>query len=294
MFQKLTTPRRFLTASSPLALALFIGIASNSTHATVVVSLQQDFSSSASLVDYIGSDANQFTLIHGATGTVDRWSIVSSAPDNALQGFRDSGGTSGNTTGTNGGLQKNDLGLANQMVVVQFDLQVTTWNSVSTSMPVLFIGSGFAASPTAGYQPTNESFARMQLQFTALDTFRMRTITEGEVSDFFTGKQTLTWLVNNTGVSQNYDLGGGISGSLGDDSQTVWVGSTNAISPTGVGINADITSIQDFRLAWNASNATVEFDNFVIGAVPEPSTYALFLGLGALGLVLARRNRRNH
>jgi hypothetical protein len=40
-------------------------------------------------------------------------------------------------------------------------------------------------------------------------------------------------------------------------------------------------------------NATLEWDNITVSAVPEPSTYAALFGLGALGLVMWRRRRRS-
>lgn len=44
--------------------------------------------------------------------------------------------------------------------------------------------------------------------------------------------------------------------------------------------------------AGSGSNAHLGIDNISLSAIPEPSTYGLFLGAGALGLVAYRRHRK--
>jgi hypothetical protein len=49
------------------------------------------------------------------------------------------------------------------------------------------------------------------------------------------------------------------------------------------------------RFVWSVGSGndySVEFDNITITAVPEPATYAVLAGIGALGLVLLRRRLR--
>ncbi|MBC8010188.1 MAG: PEP-CTERM sorting domain-containing protein, partial [Burkholderiales bacterium] len=45
------------------------------------------------------------------------------------------------------------------------------------------------------------------------------------------------------------------------------------------------------RLPQTSGTTTVEFSNFEISAIPEPSTYSVLAGLGVLGLAAFRRRR---
>jgi len=68
--------------------------------------------------------------------------------------------------------------------------------------------------------------------------------------------------------------------------------STNA---TGDGLANALASVTDFRFIFNNSGSGVQdilLDNFTVTGVPEPSTYALLVGILVFGLVGIKRNIR--
>ncbi|MEZ0215760.1 MAG: PEP-CTERM sorting domain-containing protein [Rariglobus sp.] len=99
----------------------------------------------------------------------------------------------------------------------------------------------------------------------------------------------------------------GVSSTVGDyDKMEMWVNPDSttlgvaftATNATGSGIS---TGIDTFALTAVGTGSTVLWDNLLIGtsqadvldvyAIPEPSTYAAFGGLAALGLATLRRRR---
>ncbi|TSJ77541.1 PEP-CTERM sorting domain-containing protein [Rariglobus hedericola] len=82
----------------------------------------------------------------------------------------------------------------------------------------------------------------------------------------------------------------GFTGSILDSSNSSIIGAFGTISdstPTFGGTSVAL------RLGTGGNNVMTSVDNLVLttSAVPEPSTYALLGGLGALGFVLSRRRR---
>ena len=64
---------------------------------------------------------------------------------------------------------------------------------------------------------------------------------------------------------------------------------------TGTGLANALASVTDFRFIFNNSGSGVQdilLDNFTVTGVPEPSTYALLVGILVFGLVGIKRNIR--
>lgn len=114
----------------------------------------------------------------------------------------------------------------------------------------------------------------------------------------FTGNQTITYVINNSGATFDYDLGSGISGTLANDFYRVYVGSTlltfggNASQAAANGT----ASLQGFRFSGaNPGTGTVAVDNITfatIAPVPEPNAILLLGAAGFLALVVRRVGRQ--
>ena len=71
---------------------------------------------------------------------------------------------------------------------------------------------------------------------------------------------------------------------------------SKVVNTTGTGsLDNTLASVTDFRFIFNNSGSGVQdilLDNFTVTGVPEPSTYALLVGILVFGLVGIKRNIR--
>jgi hypothetical protein len=84
--------------------------------------------------------------------------------------------------------------------------------------------------------------------------------------------------------------------SLAPGQSAVWINGVEAVSSYAFGATAGIggQTLKSFDIRSFSNNPwAAEFDNFAVSAVPEPTTYALLFGLGALGFAAYRRLRRS-
>ncbi len=86
----------------------------------------------------------------------------------------------------------------------------------------------------------------------------------------------------------SFNLVGSTTSGLIDGSSA---GLITGLGGTLTGLNWEADSYLILRWTNSTASAGLAIDNFAITAIPEPSTYALFAGLGAFGLVLRLRRR---
>ena len=70
---------------------------------------------------------------------------------------------------------------------------------------------------------------------------------------------------------------------------------TKTTNATGTGLANALASVTDFRFLFDNTGSGVQdilLDNFTVTGVPEPSTYALLVGILVFGLVGIKRNIR--
>ena len=107
----------------------------------------------------------------------------------------------------------------------------------------------------------------------------------------FTGMQNVFFVVNNTGSTFTYTAPDASSQMVANDTWDLWVGSTQQFNDRAA--TTGTISPTDFKMTWSAGVGTIQFDNFSITAIPEPSTWlAGALALGAIGFMRARRRVR--
>ncbi|WP_199119581.1 T9SS type A sorting domain-containing protein [Pedobacter sp. ASV28] len=85
-------------------------------------------------------------------------------------------------------------------------------------------------------------------------------------SQLFSGQQTITFLVNNTGISQVYLAPDGSSESVANDTWDLWVGNTKVYNDINAYGNADIKNLRFSMLSATATINTVkvQFDDIEI------------------------------
>lgn len=226
----------------------------------------QDFSAGGDFNSYVGSGANQFNEASGYGNMV-------------TTGFNMTLNTASYShAGVNG------LPFDSQAGYLQFSYNPVAPTAAAVNT-LFYIGGTY--SPTSN--PTNQvttpyTTLGMYVTNTTTGTWTIRDTAHGIAADpafSFTGSQTITIVLNNTGGSYDYDLGGGISGTLANDIYRIYVGSvlvsfSSNANLTAVNPNAVLTG---FSFTAQNQLGSVVLDNFVFATtpVPEPSTYVLLM-----------------
>jgi hypothetical protein len=176
-------------------------------------------------------------------------------------------------------------------VTVEFDFS-TTVNNVSFG--VYFGGSSRTSANLAIFNINTSS---------AVDTLRF--FTGGNPTTGAAGSQSGTTSSLNTGgwtIGKTYHATLNISYVTGTTANVTYTISDphtvssplTSFSATATGITMATAGEIGFRTSFSGGGGTLTLDNINIAtsSVPEPSTYALLGGLGALGLAMVLRRKR--
>ena len=244
----------------------------------------QDFSSSSTLSNYIGSGSGQFDAI--SPGTPNTATITGGAL------------TLNKTSNNSAAIARTTNLPTSSALLVQFDFSISgnsvvqnSSNAQSNNSTVSFyLGSGLSTSTTG---ETNSSVtARFNIGWTATSGQWNLLSSSGTASANQSGSQTISWYVNNGSSNVSYTGPDAGSYSVAAGTYDLWIGSTRSFSGTAVTTTGlDATDLK-FRWGASAANGTATFDNIAVSAIPEPSTYAALLGAAALvGAFWMRRER---
>ncbi|MEZ0540981.1 T9SS type A sorting domain-containing protein [Fibrella arboris] len=214
---------------------------------------QQNFSAGGTPANYVSSTpgTGQFNAISGATIT-----------NNTIQFDRSSGTGSGHFS------RSTDLSPVPGSLYIQMDFEVVSATAAAGNNVVdFYVGSGF---DNTVQNPVNaDVYARFGFNFTNTGyQFSVRHVPAGGAgaidSPVFTGKQTLTFVLNNTGRTVTYLQPGGGLQTLTDDTYDLWVGTTEVFN--GLPVLTATQTMTDFklRLTSNVYAAVFQFDNFLI------------------------------
>lgn len=240
----------------------------------------QDFSASTTVADYVNSTSptnGQWNSISvsgaGTTVSITNGALVFSRTGNA--------GSFSRTT---------DFSPTPTALMVQFSLSVSGNTSAQTTAAVFQIGSGFGTANSAETNANTYTRFGINLGGTAGE-FTLRNLATSTNSGTLSGTQALTWVINNTGGSITYTAPDSTTRSLSDDTAELWAG--NSIVLSAMAATTASQTMTDMKFAFTAGTGSISFDNFVITAIPEPSTYAALAGLAALiGVMVHRRRQR--
>lgn len=235
-----------------VCLLTIAGIASAQTYLT------QDFSSSIVVSDYVNASApsnGQWNAI-STSGAGTTWSINSGR----LRVVR---------TGNAGAMSRTtDFSPTPSHLLVKFDLSVPASSLSGTNAATFQIGSAF------GTANSNESTANCHSRLginltTSANQFSLRDIVGGTSSSNFTGTQSISWYINNSGSSITYTGPDGNSTTLANDRADVWVGTTNTFND--IAATTATQTLTDFKFVLSNGNTTIDLDNFSITPIPQAS-----------------------
>ncbi|WP_026904263.1 T9SS type A sorting domain-containing protein [Pedobacter glucosidilyticus] len=230
---------------------LFLLGLSNSVFAQTTI-FSQDFSSSAVVADYVSGTPGigQFTAINNATNN------PTSINSGTLR-FAKSGGSTGYFS------RITPFTGAPELLEVKFDFEISNnLAAAAITQATFYVGSNFENSASA--PATVDFHSRITFNFETTGSFSLRNIGPNTNGNIYTGKRTITLVINNTSSSQDYLAPSGVLESVGIDAYDIWVGNVKefndipATTPT-VGLNN-----MKFIYPSSSSNANLDFDNFVI------------------------------
>lgn len=225
---------------------------------------QQDFSTGSALSDYISASSPGATKFNGITGP------SASIVNGALQFDRPNNGTTGHFAHTT------DFSPTPGSLYIQLDFEVVSATATAGNSALLFyVGNGFSNGP--GNPSNADIYARFGINFTGNGhEFSVRHIPVGGTGSFnsatFTGRQTLTFVLNNTGYTVTYLQPGGGVQTLSNDTYDLWIGSSEVVN--GQPVITPTQTMTDFKLRIDDDvyAAVFQFDNFLIrdinGALP--------------------------
>ncbi|MHB8523929.1 MAG: PEP-CTERM sorting domain-containing protein [Limisphaerales bacterium] len=242
----------------------------------------QDFSSSGVVSDYVSTTPNngQFNAI-GSSGAGTTVSITGSA----LQYTRGSANT-GSFSRTS------DFSPVPTTLRYQFDLGVSGNTAAQTTAAVWQVGSGFGTANSA--EANSAVYARFAVNFTATaGQFQLRDVSSSANSANFSGTQTISWFLNNSGSTISYTAPDNSTESLANNTADIWAGTTRAFN--NVAVLTASQSMADMKFAFSQGSGTITMDNFSVApltAVPEPEAYTLVTAGALLAFAAWRRRAR--
>lgn len=256
-----------------------------SVSATTVFS--QNFSTSSTPADYIGTGANQVNGFMSSTGFT--WNIS----NGMLTGSRVAGGFGSITK--KGLAIDSSSGTLGSVYSFDFDLQ-TPPPSNGTG---LWFGIGTQyANDTVDAPTKTDSHSRFSILLRSDGTWSLNDINASITSTYsFSGKQTVTFVTNTSDTTFSYTepFAGGVTRQLAANSWNAYVG--NSLVLSGLASTATIDPT-DFKLrAGGLNNTSIVLDNISVStlqAVPIPETGAsvTITALFVCTMVLVHRARK--
>jgi hypothetical protein len=169
----------------------------------------------------------------------------------------------------------------------------TSWSMTLTTTNTLSVTGGEFATIGLQVENDNTSYSALMLSSTSTGNFIQAEGT-GFTSSFTpTANNTdvalrLTWDAGAQTLAAAYSLDGTNFTSVASFLPVTQWNNTGGGNVTN-GFNFEVFG--NSNLAASLSAGSVYADNFSVSAIPEPSTYAAFAGLGALGLAIWRRRQ---
>lgn len=216
----------------------------------------QNFNSSALLTDYVNSTTpnnGQFNAI-ATSGS----GMVVGINANQLRFVR---------TGNAGSYSRTtDFSPVPTALMYQFDMTLSGNTASATTAAVWQVGSGFGTANGPESNPATHSRLGLNIEANSGE-FSLRNITSGTNSAVFSGKQTVTWVINNSGNSLGYNAPNGTTQSLPNDSFDLWVGNSQVFND--VAVTTPSVDLKNIKFVFSAGAGTIDIDNIYINSLPS-------------------------
>ncbi len=218
--------------------------------------LMQNFSSSTTVSDYVSATPNntQFTSISATAGSAV--SIVGERLEFAR------------ATGGEGWFSRSvSFSTVPTTLMVQFNIEAMTTGGVQTTACLVKVGDGLNDVGTP-LDPNANIFARFGINFTATaGQFSLRNIDAGTNSANFTGKQTVTFVMNRSGASLTYVAPTGTNKTLANNAYDVYIGATLFID-AGAALTPSV-NLANFKFNFRPfnNNTSLRIDNIYINSL---------------------------
>jgi hypothetical protein len=246
---------------------IIIALMSLSTIASGEIIFSQDFSGGGTVSDYVNPN----------NPNSGQWNDISWATVNSAGLSFGAGGSFTRST---------DFSPTPQALIYKFDVSVKDNSFGTRSAAVFQIGSGFSKDVHTPEKDYN-AYAQFGLNFANYGGgFSFRNIVDNKdyTGTSFSGKYTVTWVINNSGTPVQYQAPDQSFYTLGNDRWDLWCGSFQIFKDVSVPyVNIPLT---DLKFSFNQGSGTITLDNFsidTIQAVPEPASAGL---LGVLFICL--------
>ncbi|MBP9795636.1 MAG: right-handed parallel beta-helix repeat-containing protein, partial [Chitinophagales bacterium] len=214
--------------------------------------LQQDFSLGNPLSQYVSATPNnqKFTAISTSGG-----GCTISAGTNALVFTR-----SANT-----GTFSRIADFSPVPTSLKYTMTLSTTSVASATSAAQFkVGAGFSNANTP--ELNTKTYSRIGIDYGASSgSFRLREYSTGAVSPVFSGTQTITWVLNNSGASFNYLAPNGSFEAVGNDKMDVWIGLTKVFNERAA--TSPALNMTDLKFVINGGNGSVTIDDIEISKI---------------------------
>ncbi|REJ81428.1 MAG: HYR domain-containing protein, partial [Bacteroidetes bacterium] len=210
---------------------------------------QQDFNSSTSLASYVNStnpNVGQFNAI-ASTGP----QVTVAISGGALVYTRTANSAAGQFS------RSTDFSPIPQTLRYQFDLGVSGNNTALAALQFK-VGAGFGITNSPESNAT--TYGRFGVDFGSAGQFRLRDLVANTTSSYFSGTQTITWCMNNSGQSQTYVGPNGSDESIANDKMDIWVGNTLAFND--INVLSPNLNMTDLKFYFGQGMGTVTMYNF--------------------------------
>ena len=238
------------------------------TYSACVPLFEQDFSASTTVSDYVNLTAPNHTQFNELSSS----SIAPTITSNKIRFSRTDGAT------TSWAMRNTAFSTTPTSVIVKFDLTIGMAAGGTGGVSGYFY-IGDAMTTASGSLPSASkvhSRLRIQTSNSQVNSFAIKEDQTNTISSYFSGTQSVTWVINNSGSSVSYLAPDGTTETLADDKADLWIGTTRLLNEYGGDISSGSTTatvaLNNIFFNLNTGVLTMDVDNMTINPIVSSPT----------------------